>query len=146
MRSSKGLLISSSARAFLFEPKTLRLESVTPLNIVRDSRPMPGQKERSFWYYDDKRPNDPRQIEGGRPVPNYWRSLPPPRCRIRSCSRSGITIAPRPFTNSTNRLYSKHLFCCRSKRIRRANCKLFRMNIAWGTPIRTALSLPPVKR
>lgn len=49
---------------FLFEPETLRLESVTPLNIVRDPRPMLGQKERSFSYYDDKRPNDPRQIEG----------------------------------------------------------------------------------
>lgn len=49
---------------FLFEPKTLVLESVTPLNIVRDPRPMPGQKQRSFWNYDEKHPNDPRQVEG----------------------------------------------------------------------------------
>lgn len=49
---------------FLFEPKTLALESVTPLNIVRDPRPMPGQKQRSFWNYDEKHPNDPRQVEG----------------------------------------------------------------------------------
>jgi len=49
---------------FLFEPKTLALENVTPLNIVRDPRPMPGQKKRSYWNYDERHPNDPRQIEG----------------------------------------------------------------------------------
>lgn len=49
---------------FLFEPKTLALESVTPLNILRDPRPMPGQKKRSFWNYDERYPNDPRQVEG----------------------------------------------------------------------------------
>lgn len=49
---------------FLFEPKTLALENVTPLNIVRDPRPMPGQKKRGYWYFDEKYPNDPRQIEG----------------------------------------------------------------------------------
>lgn len=49
---------------FLFEPKTLALESVTPLNIVRDPRPLPGQQKRSFWNYDEKYPNDPRQVEG----------------------------------------------------------------------------------
>lgn len=49
---------------FLFEPQTLALESVAPLSIQRDPRPMPGQKERSFWNYDPRFPNDPRQIEG----------------------------------------------------------------------------------
>lgn len=49
---------------FLFEPKSLTLESVTPLNITRDHRPMPGQKKRSVWYYSEKHPNDPRQVEG----------------------------------------------------------------------------------
>jgi hypothetical protein len=49
---------------FLFEPRTLILESVTPLNIARDPRFMPGQKERSFSNYDEKYPNDPRQVEG----------------------------------------------------------------------------------
>lgn len=49
---------------FLFDAKTLNLESVTPLKIARDDRPMPGQKERSYWYYNPKYPNDPRQIEG----------------------------------------------------------------------------------
>lgn len=49
---------------FLFEPQTLALESVTPLNILRDPRTMPGQKKRSFWNYDERYPNDPRQLEG----------------------------------------------------------------------------------
>lgn len=49
---------------FLIEPNSLALESVTPLNIVRDPRPMPGQKKRSFWHYNEKHPNDPRQVEG----------------------------------------------------------------------------------
>lgn len=49
---------------FIFEAKTLALESVTPLNIMRDPRPMPGQQERSYQNYDEKYPNDPRQMEG----------------------------------------------------------------------------------
>ena len=49
---------------FLFEPKTVQLQSVTPLHIVRDPSPRPGKKERSFQNYDSSFPNDPRQIEG----------------------------------------------------------------------------------
>jgi len=49
---------------FLFDPQSRKLESVTPLNITRDPRLLPGQKMRSFWYYDAKHAGDPRQIEG----------------------------------------------------------------------------------
>lgn len=49
---------------FLFDPQSLKEESVTPINIRRDPRPLPGQKMRSFWYYDAKHAGDPRQIEG----------------------------------------------------------------------------------
>ena len=49
---------------FLFDPQSRKLESVTPLNITRDPRPLPGQKTRSFWDYDAKHAGDPRQIEG----------------------------------------------------------------------------------
>jgi len=49
---------------FLFDPQNRKLESVTPLNITRDPRPLPGQKMRSFWHYDAKHAGDPRQIEG----------------------------------------------------------------------------------
>lgn len=49
---------------FLFDLQSRQLESVTPLNITRDSRLLPGQKMRNFWYYDEKHAGDPRQIEG----------------------------------------------------------------------------------
>lgn len=49
---------------FLFDSQSRKLESVTPLNITRDPRPLPGQKMRSFWHYDEKHAGDPRQIEG----------------------------------------------------------------------------------
>lgn len=49
---------------FLFDPQSRKLESVTPLSITRDPRPLPGQKKRSFWHYDEKHAGDPRQIEG----------------------------------------------------------------------------------
>lgn len=49
---------------FLFDSQSRKLESVTPLNITRDPRFLPGQKMRSFWNYDEKHAGDPRQIEG----------------------------------------------------------------------------------
>lgn len=49
---------------FLFDPQSRKLESVTPFNITRDPRPLPGQKMRSFWHYDATHAGDPRQIEG----------------------------------------------------------------------------------
>lgn len=49
---------------FLFDASSRNLESVTPLNITRDPRRLPGQKMRSFWHYDEKHAGDPRQIEG----------------------------------------------------------------------------------
>lgn len=49
---------------FLFDSQSRKLESVTPLNITRDPRPLSGEKMRSFWYYDEKHAGDPRQIEG----------------------------------------------------------------------------------
>jgi len=49
---------------FLFDAQSMNLESVTPLNIARDPRPLPGQTERSFWYYDEKHAGDHRQVEG----------------------------------------------------------------------------------
>ena len=49
---------------FLFDFQTHAIAAVGAMPIERDFRPMPGVKERGWWSYDSKYPNDPRQIEG----------------------------------------------------------------------------------
>jgi len=44
---------------FLFDAQSIKLESVTPLNITRDPRPI-----RNFWYYEKEYAAPPRRIEG----------------------------------------------------------------------------------
>lgn len=49
---------------FLFDFQTHAITAAGAMPIERDNRPMPGGKERGWWNYNPKYPNDPRQIEG----------------------------------------------------------------------------------
>ena len=49
---------------FLFDFQTHAITAAGAMPIERDNRPMPGVKERGWWNYNPKYPNDPRQIEG----------------------------------------------------------------------------------
>jgi hypothetical protein len=49
---------------FLFDVQTHVITAVGAMPIERDNRPMPGGKERGWWNYNPRYPNDPRQIEG----------------------------------------------------------------------------------
>lgn len=61
----------STCHVFFLNPDSLKIEAVSPLNIARDPRQMPGQKERTFFDFYYKRynpkstkPIDPRYLEG----------------------------------------------------------------------------------
>ena len=61
----------STCHVFFLNPDNLKIEAVSPLNIARDPRQMPGQKERTFFDFYYKRynpkttkPIDPRYLEG----------------------------------------------------------------------------------
>ncbi|ADQ85202.1 hypothetical protein [Methylovorus sp. MP688] len=61
----------STCHVFFLNPDNLKIEAVAPLNIARDPRQMPGQKERTFFDFYYKRynpkstkPIDPRYLEG----------------------------------------------------------------------------------
>lgn len=49
---------------FLFDFQTHAITAAGAMPIERDNRSMPGGKERGWWNYNSKFPNDPRQIEG----------------------------------------------------------------------------------
>jgi len=49
---------------FLFDFQKHTITAAGAMPIERDNRPMPGGKERGWWNYNPKYPNDPRQIEG----------------------------------------------------------------------------------
>ena len=64
-------LRKSTCHVFFLNPDSLKIEAVAPLNIARDPRQMPGQKERTFFDFYYKRynpksnqPIDPRYLEG----------------------------------------------------------------------------------
>ena len=61
----------STCHVFFLNPDNLKIEAVSPMNIARDPRQMPSQKERTFFDFYYKRynpkstkPIDPRYLEG----------------------------------------------------------------------------------